>query len=98
MSELLSYKGTVDQYARRTGLISRTGYQTNSSTFGTLLSSQGSSAHLSVGLAAGLGGNLVKLTGPDPPSQIGFFVPAPARVNSTGLVGGRQSAHSFHLG
>jgi hypothetical protein len=39
------------------------GYQTNSSTFGTLLSSQGSSAHPSTSLPASLWGNLTKLTG-----------------------------------
>src|SRR4051812_46743275 len=82
MSELLSYKGTVDYVARRTGLVSQTGYQTNSSTFGTLLSSQGSSAHLSEGLSAWLGGNLVKLTGRVRPSQIGSAPRSPGASTS----------------
>jgi hypothetical protein len=47
------------------------GYQTNSSTFGTLLSSQGSSAHPSTSLPASLWGNLTKLTGPTRPCQFG---------------------------
>src|SRR3954454_19538168 len=47
-------------------------FRTNSSTFGTLLSSQGSSAHSNLSLSAWLEGNLQKLTGPVRASQLGF--------------------------
>src|SRR3954465_10826826 len=45
-------------------------FRTNSSTFGTLLSSQGSSAHSNPSLSAWLEGNLQKLTGPVRASQL----------------------------
>src|SRR3954453_7231997 len=47
-------------------------FRTNSSTFGTLLSSQGSSAHSNLSLSAWLEDNLQKLTGPVRASQLGL--------------------------
>ena len=63
------------------------GYQTNSSTFGTLLSSQGSSAHHSQASRPSRWGNLTKLTGSVARGQIRFRHPVPRAASL------RRAAH-----
>ena len=91
MSELLFLqrnRSTSHEWVDPPKRIKSDGYQTNSSTFGTLLSSQGSSAHRSTGLSACLGGNLVKLTGLGMSSQIDFLARFPCARSS--CQGGRR--------
>jgi len=90
-------KGTVRLTAGETGLWSRYGYQTNSSTFGTLLSSQGSSAHLSAASRPFRGATCKNLPGPHPGVKSAEPVPAPWRDASSSVVRGRLGAHSKHL-
>src|SRR6478609_3369444 len=78
--------------------VSRTGI-INSSTFGTLLSSQGSSAHHCQASRLDTRGNLQKLTGCDLRSQIRFLLPAPGRnTQDLGVPGPHRGAHPDHLG
>ena len=73
--------------------------QTNSSTFDTLLSSQGSSAHHCQASRPDTRGNLQKLTGCDLRSQIRFLLPAPRRNTlDLGVPGPHRGAHPDHLG
>jgi len=96
MSELLSYKGTADSFPRCGS--KPDGYQTNSSTFGTLLSSQGSSAHLSAASRPGWGATWWNLPVGACRVKSALAPPAPRRDRRSELSWGRLCAHSVHLG
>jgi hypothetical protein len=77
--------------------VSRTGYQTNSSTFGTLLSSQGSSAHHSQASRPSRWGNLSKLTGSLARGQIRIRARSPAQPPAVEPARGCVAAYPNHL-
>ena len=73
-----------DRPDRRTGLCHVDGALINSSsTFGTLLSSQGSCAHRCQALRPGFGATRTNLPGAWRGRQIGFLVPDPAQIDAS---------------